>query len=252
MLSGLAAPLRLRMDQLYDKLYAAYSPDKPGQLTKEWKASLVFTLKELMNAQTILTPPQQAAALFAADRLVAALEDANDRELRAKTSSLRAELEKVGARFSFPEISYAYTENWLKQALELAPESEVGQMAVLTFISRGNCDPTGWNSEKVISGAEGLLAKGLDKSIESHVHFVLGDAYSDIVALGEGDDPDLGSDELAKYSDEVEDARTKALGHYRAGFSVDATSETARDAWLQAWHLSAGLLPRTRYVCGDF
>jgi hypothetical protein len=38
----------------------------------------------------------------------------------------------------------------------------------------------------------------------------------------------------------------------RAGLAVDKTSDNAKDAWRQAWHLSAGLLPSERYVCfGD-
>ena len=251
-LSGLPAPLRLRMDQLYESVYAAYTPGAPGPPTSnEWRASLVSTLKEWIDAERALPPGRQAAALFAADRLMAVLEDAHADELGAEGSALRADLEKIGAKFSIPEISYAYTKNWLKQALELAPEGEVGQMAVLTFISRGNCDTSGWDSQRVIAEAESLFAKGLDETTELHLHFILGDAYSDIVALAEGADPDRGTDELKRYSDEAEDARAKALENYRAAFSVDATSETARDAWQQAWHLSAGLLPRTRYVCGD-
>ena len=34
-----------------------------------------------------------------------------------------------------------------------------------------------------------------------------------------------------------------------AGLAVDNSSEDAKRAWSQAWHLSAGLLPAMRYVC---
>ena len=40
--------------------------------------------------------------------------------------------------------------------------------------------------------------------------------------------------------------------HYRAGLAIDNSSENARDAYRQAWHLAAGLLPRQRHACfGD-
>jgi len=41
--------------------------------------------------------------------------------------------------------------------------------------------------------------------------------------------------------------------HYRAGLAIDNSSENARDAYRQARHLAAGLLPRQRHVCfGDY
>jgi hypothetical protein len=45
----------------------------------------------------------------------------------------------------------------------------------------------------------------------------------------------------------AEAARSKALQHYAAGLADDGTSRQAKDAWLQAWHISAGLLPHARY-----
>ena len=250
-LSGLDEVLRQRMDRLYEQVYAAYVAGAGRPSNTNWRAALIPTLTDWMNAQQALAPAQHAAALFAADRLVAAVEDADAGELGRKTSALRADLEKIGATFSVPEVGYAYTKNLLKQAIELAPESAAGRMAVLAIVSRGGCDYTGWDSEKAISEAEALLAKGVDQSTETHLHFILGDAYSDIVALGLGDDPDIGDNDKAKYASELDAARAKALDHYRTAFSADATSDTAREAWRQAWHLAAGLVPKTRYHCGD-
>jgi len=78
---------------------------------------------------------------------------------------------------------------------------------------------------------------------------MVGDAYSDIVAIADG--VDANGAYTSAVGDEAE-SRAKALQHYRAGLVLDNTSEDARDAWRQAWHLSAGLVPGTRYACfGD-
>ena len=90
------------------------------------------------------------------------------------------------------------------------------------------------------------LAKNPDPATAAQIPFIMGDAYSDIVALAGGAEPDYG--DPAKYQPEADRARKKALEHYRAGLVVDGTSENAENSWLQAWHLSAGLLPTTRYV----
>jgi hypothetical protein len=117
--------------------------------------------------------------------------------------------------------------------------------------SGNGCDQAGSDTfRKVISEGEALLTQKIDAPTAAQVHFMVGDAYSDMVAIAGGVDPngdytsaDLGSDV---------GSRAKALEHYRAGLAVDNTSESAKDAWHQAWHLAAGLVPRTRYACfGD-
>ena len=81
---------------------------------------------------------------------------------------------------------------------------------------------------------------------------MVGDAYSDIVAIAAGESGGSGEYDPTQYEAEAEADRTKALQHYRAGLAVDNTSDSAKDAWRQAWHLAAGLLPNERYVCfGD-
>jgi hypothetical protein len=59
--------------------------------------------------------------------------------------------------------------------------------------------------------------------------------------LAGGAEPDYGDPK--EYQPEAASARKRALEHYRAGLAADGNSENAKDAWLQARHLSAGLLP---------
>jgi hypothetical protein len=97
--------------------------------------------------------------------------------------------------------------------------------------------------EAVIPVGEDLIARGIDARTAALTHFMVGDAYSDML-LRAGGAQGNGKAEAA--------ARSKALQHYAAGLAADGTSRKARDAWLQAWHISAGLFPHTRYgACGE-
>jgi hypothetical protein len=97
-----------------------------------------------------------------------------------------------------------------------------------------------------MTDGEWLLAKNPDAVTAAQIHFIIGDAWSDSVSLAGGAEPDYGDPK--EYQLQAATARKKALEHYRAGLAMDGISENAKDAWLQAWHLSSGLLPTTRYV----
>ncbi len=102
--------------------------------------------------------------------------------------------------------------------------------------------------DKIILDGESLLAKRLDAGTAAQVHFMVGDAYSDIVAIAGGL---VGANgEFSATPAEGDIDRGKALDHYRAGLAVDKTSDSAKHAWNQAWRLTAGLLPGQRYTCG--
>jgi hypothetical protein len=245
-LSGLDQALRQRVDELYENVYGAYAGVGVAPSNRDWAPKLVPVLEDWLNAEKSVSPHQRAAALFAADRLLAALEDTDGFEIDAKRSKapLRSQLVGLGAEFpQGPVGEYGYGGNWLKEARELDPDGEVNEMAVLVSISHHSCDP-----DDVIRQADGLLAKGLNGPTEERVHFILGNAYADIVGLAEGVNPDI---DASPWKGRAEIARSEALDEYRSVLSADTTSEMARDAWRQAWNLSAGLLPRSHYVCGD-
>jgi hypothetical protein len=92
--------------------------------------------------------------------------------------------------------------------------------------------------ETVISVGEDLIAKGIDAHTAAQVHFMVADAFSDII---------MRTWRASGNRGKVVAARSKALQHYAAGLADDGTSRQAKDAWLQAWHISAGLLPHDRY-----
>jgi hypothetical protein len=92
--------------------------------------------------------------------------------------------------------------------------------------------------ETVISVGEDLIARGIDAQTAAQVHFMVGDAFSDIIMRTHG---------VSSNRGKAEAARSKALQHYAAGLADDGTSRHAKDAWLQAWHIFAGLRPHAQY-----
>ena len=114
-------------------------------------------------------------------------------------------------------------------------------------MGEGSEDP----SRKVILDGEKLLGAGLDAPIAAQVHFMVGDAYSDFVALAAQGLNAQGNSDANKFRGETTVDRAKALEHYRAGLAVDSASQNAQDAWRQAWRLLAGIQPEERYVCFD-
>jgi len=220
------------------------------------RASVLPVLREWLKAVASLPPVRHAAGLYVADRLLVAASDDGWPDLIAKEKTeLRSAFETIGASFTYDELGgcYNYSQNWLNQARELDPDGRVSQMAVLLALARGGAPKLAKDKleeldifHTVISDGEWLLAKKPDPPTAAQIHFIIGDAYADIVALAGGGEPDYGDPK--KYEPEAPSAHEKALGHYRAGLAIDGASENAKYAWMQAWKISAGLLPTTRYV----
>jgi hypothetical protein len=258
-IAAIETSLTERVAKLFEALFrdtASLEAAESPRLQKS-RAAVLPTLRDWLNTVSTLPPARHAAGLYAADRLLSVASDTGWQDLSGKeTPELRTAFGAIGASFGYDELgaSYCYAGDWLTQARELDPDGAVGQMAVLVSLARGgapildknNSSDSNETFRTVIVDGEWLLAKNPDPATAAQIHFILGDAFSDIVALAGGAEPDYG--DPAKYQPEADSARKKALEHYRAGLAVDGLSENAKDAWLQAWHLCAGLIPSTRYV----
>jgi hypothetical protein len=233
----------------------------PKPTGSDWREPLVPLLQDWFRTLKTAAAGHRAAGLLAADRLLRAFgsirpwdQFGTAQSKTAEQAKLRSELQDLGATF---ELGYAdefdhYSGNWLDQAKDLDLDSEGGRLALLTWMSDGTgCERSGSDDfRKVISEGDALLARKIDALTEAQVHFMEGDAYSDMVAIAGGVDPN-GAYVNVDLGNET-DSRAKALQHYQAGLALDKTSENAKDAWRQAWHLAAGLVPGTRYACfGD-
>ena len=258
---ALSARLNEQAEEMYRKNRSGPPvPPKGG----DWREPLLPLLQDWFRALKLADPGRRAAGLLAADRLLTAFGSIRARNqfgtVQSSTveqSKLRGALQELGATFKpdFADASYQYAGNWLNQAKDLDRDSEGGRLALVKWMSSGDaCGAAGGSDvfRKVISGGETLLAKTVDAPTAAEVHFMVGDAYSDIVAIVGGESGPNGEYDPSQYEGEAEADRAKALQHYRAGLAIDNTSENAKHAWSQAWHLAAGLLPDQRYVCfGD-
>lgn len=187
--------------------------------------------------------------------LVAASDNGWPDLIEKENTELRSAFEKLGARFEYDELggSYNYSQNWLNEARALDPEGPIGQMSVLVSLERGGIPALAKDKNEqldvfdaVISDGEWLLSKKPDPATAAQIHFIIGDANATIVALAGGAEPDYGDPE--KYQPRAPAAKHNALEHYRAGLALDGTSDNAKFAWLQAWKISAGLRPDTRWA----
>ncbi len=256
-MTGADAVVVRRMEKLYEQVFpeGAFAGRRERAESTKWRESLLPVLRAWLSALRTVSPAKRAAGLLAADHLLQAAEDAGNVPGWPRSPGHRSELQRLGVSFELNEIAgdYYYTRNWEKQSRELDPKGAVGRMAVIGSLLRGYCDAAASTFfRKVIVDGEGLLARGLDSPTAAEVHFMVGDAYSDIVAIAGGDTGPNGEYDPERFRAEAAAARGKALQHFRAGLAVDSTSANAKDAWRQAWRLAGGLLPSERYVCfGD-
>lgn len=277
--AGVDATISQRMENLYevDTSLAERLQAKAEEICKtrcvpeampkptgsDWREPLVPLLQDWFKALKAVDAGHRAAGLLAANSLLTAFGSIRPgdhfgtvQSSTAEQSKLRSALQELGATFEpgYADGFYGYSGNWLDQAKDLDLDSEGGRLALVTWMSSGaHCDQAGSEPfRKVITKGEALLAKNIDAPTAAQVHFMVGDAYSDIVGIAGGESGANGEYDASQFEGEAEADRAKALAHYRAGLAVDNTSENAKDAWSQAWHLAAGLVPSERYVCfGD-
>ena len=255
-LAQMNAALSEQLENLYEQVFQAGDSVRAAQPSNtKWRELFLPVLRNWIGALTDAPAPQRAAGLLAADHLLEAAQDAGATPGWPLKNGKRSELQELGAVFKMNGISgsYFYSGNWQEEAQKLDPRGQAGRMAMIGSMVRGSCDIAGWGSnlfDKIIHDGNALLASGLDPAIAAQVHFMVGDAYSTIFVIASGFDPN-GDYPQIQESDSIS-ARTKALDHYHAGLDIDHSTEQAKDAWRQAWHLAAGLVPDMRYACfGD-
>jgi|GEM_PF-4976519 len=220
---------------------------------EDQEGSFVSTFEQWIANARGLDHRRQAAALVVAD-LILKKSEGGFQQLRGDQSAMRQRLAALGAEFKPSHDSYFYTNSWLKEALRLDPDGEVGESAFLLLMERGfdwpgTCDLDEEPFRQVIEEGEKYLSRATKPEMITAVHFLVADAYRDIVTRVRWAEDD---EQASQYRAEAEQARLKAIQHYRLALSRDRTSPTAREAWGEAWRLMAGLPPRdARYFCLD-
>lgn len=216
-------------------------------------AQLTQPLVRWVTASQALAAPRRAGALYAAD-LVLERAQCRFRLCEQGADAALAPLRAAGARFRWsPVVGMQISERaWLAQARALDRDSRLGQSILLAqlnsaFDFSGACGrgPDGFRA--VIENGRRYLERVSDSPIAAQVHFYLGEAWRDVVALAGGAGGDFA--DVSRYEVEADSARAAALRHYRQAIAA-GPSPTAHAAWRQAWWLLSGMAPvGTRFFC---
>jgi hypothetical protein len=205
----------------------------------------IAALERWLATAANLKSGQRAAALFVADGVVPERLEQGDSVTTHAYSNL-------GLKFVRSELagSNNYTHGLLEEALRLDLNGPVGQLATIELLDMG-FDLTGMcggGFDQVIKVGEPFVSRLTTPGAKARVLFLLGDAYTDIVALAAGAGQEYV--DSSDYSARAPSARRKAIAYYRQGLALDKVSAKAGEAWLEGWRLLAGLPPsRTHFFC---
>lgn len=216
-------------------------------------SAYLATLEDWVRRSHNLSNQQRAAALLIADRVLGA--GAVSFYVPDGPYETQRRLKAIGAKFGLAPISHeeVHTGNWLREAQALDPA--VGDIAAVFRLSGGwlggvACEGGEEQFLSVIREGEAMLRRLRDPELLAQVHLLLAKAYGDIVAVGSG------ATSAAEYLDDkpyrarVDEARRRALEHYRAALPSVRGRETIHKVRREAWRLGAGFPPlRTRFVC---
>lgn len=235
----------------------SYDLDARNPARASLRSVAVSTFRDWITVARRLPPSRRAAALLAADRLLAV--PAVQRLFQKNTEDSlpgRVPLGALGAGFEheYYNDEYVYVHTWLNQAFRLDPGSRPGALAFMSLIeagfdTTGSCGAGEEPFQEVIDRGEAYLSTLTDSSLQARLHFVIGDGYAEIVGLAAGMG-DYNSGDPTPFRPRAEGARVKALEHYRAGLALERSTPGAEAAWRTTWRLAGGLPPvRLRFLC---
>lgn len=221
--------------------------------TTTQRMRIVHAIAGWLKAATTLPASRRAAALLVADSLV---EQSGAAFLNEKKPSLtRRILQSRGATFEWSELDggFSYAHDWLKEALRLDAYGPAGELAFLSLMEKGfetsfACgDQGGEGFLTVIDRGQKYLQSSHATERLAYVHLLVARAYADVVLLEA--DRAYGV-EIQDYYPQPAVAHRNALDHYQAALNMPLDSSAAREAWSEAWRLSAGMMPlRTYFYC---
>lgn len=216
-------------------------------------AALITPLTRWVNGAAALPLPRRAAALYVADEV---LERSMCRHglCEQRANAALEPLRAAGSRFTWSPLGGVYTSEraWLTQARILDRDSPIGDRIFLMqleagFDFSGTCARGSEGFYAVITNGERYLQRMPEGPISGGVHFLVAEAYRDVVALASGAAGDYA--DASQYQPEAANARTRALDHYRAAIAA-GPSAAASAAWQRSWLLLSGLPPAdVRFFC---
>jgi hypothetical protein len=216
---------------------------------------LISGLKQWLAAAEKLEGRRKAAALLAADLALEGSQYAYKVADPDGGAAARKELVALGADFNDSPLGgvTSYTRSWLKAARELDRDGPIGDrcfrmLMAKGFDTSGTCSSGNEQFREVIEEGERYLAGKYDPAAQAEVELMLADAYRDIVSLAAGAAADYG--EASAYAGQADQARQKAILHYRKALANARDDRASRKRWDEAWRLINGVPPAyLRYYC---
>ena len=226
----------------------------PREFNDAGRDTFATALEKWLTDARQLPPPRHAAALLVADQLLGAYDGVLNL-LEPDQKALRDRFAAYGAEFDLGGLDAAYvnTHTWVKQALDLDPSGRAGDVAFLILIGMGfdtsaECAVQD-RFRTVIARGEQYLRDRPASSISRDVHLMVARAYTDIWTLANGGGYE-GAITAKEYLAEAPAARLRAIEEYRAALSGVPRTPDARESWIDAWRVMAGLTPmRTFFYC---
>src|SRR5205823_2928691 len=232
-----------------------YHSGKSGAGQSAAGDEVVDALKQWLSTSRRRGRRQYAAALLAADISLDLSLDLSTQFLNTEDEAIRKRLKAIGANFVYAQLDgYVYTHDWLKNALRLDRGGLIGDLSLISMMEKGfdisgMCVDTGYEgSGRVIFEGERFLSRSRNRKLRARVHLLVAEAYSDVVALSDGQGEDYVA--AAKYKRAAPWARLMAIAHYRSVLRMSHSPRNSKRIWKQLWRLLAGAPPTgTNFLC---
>lgn len=201
-----------------------------------------------------LEPARRAAAYFVADvAMIRNAEMLDDMDTVGWSPRMKRRLEGLGIEYQESPLGavHVYPRSWLWKAWEADSLGPAGHLAYLTLLEEGwgtqpACRDSGQAYARVLEHGEAALRRG---EADPLVHYYMGQAEHDIVALASPHSPVADYVDTKDFVPLVPAARVKALAHLRAALSGMRDTRFRRDAWRTGMALLLGRFTSTRYFC---
>ena len=197
--------------------------------------------------------PRRAAALLAADYLMAAAAGTLALDSTSKDADFYRRLTAAGVTYDQDPLGgrLVYSRPWLWAAYSADSLGATGREAFLTLLAQGwtthaNCQDGSDMFAQVIDHGEAALRRGWNDPM---IHLQVATAYRDIVTMALGADGS-GYVDSTRFMSQLPSAREHALAHYQAALTSLTNPAERREAWTNATQVLLSRPPRgMRFYC---
>lgn len=222
--------------------------------TPSYDSLVARIFKRVGDTAAQLPPTPRAALLLASDLAITRYAGwLSDQPADAKDQRTYALLAAAGIPYEDSHLGseYVYTRKWFYDAYSADSAGPIGRMLIVPLLAQGwnasaSCMHTGgsFGASAAIEHGEAALAGGATDPL---IHFLLGEAYMDDVALSQGALEDYA--DAKDFREAAKTSRPKAIAHFLAALRGLRDKELQRRAWIYAMRLMVGARTTTTFTC---